>query len=463
MKKVFKITLITAVFLIISLCYFTCFAAGGKVTVEAFNTAQGVHLEWNECEDAYYYEVYRQTGKKGDKLLLSKVQTTSYEDAEAESGKTYSYTVIPCFADYSTAEESDACTLMFLSAVKISSSSSERNGIHIAWKGVKNAKGYRVYRKTAEENEWMTVAKLDGNARGFTDEEISPTQQYTYCVKAFSGDSESAAGNEKQLCYIDYPEAGEIKNTSKGVHISWEEVSDAAYYMVYRKAGDGAYKPCALLDASYTGYEDKSVEAGQLYSYYICATDSEGNKGSYDRELSVRYIKKTVITAAENTAKGIKIYWSRSEGCQCYGIFKKTADEKEWKLRGVVYGDSNLSVVDSKVKNKEVYMYTVRAFYGKARAAYDDEGIAFRFYSPPEKLKVEKSDKKGNVFSWGEVDGVKNYTVYRKEGDGSWEFLGFAVRNYFTDNSVKAKKKYSYAVEVYEGSMLKSGKAEIAA
>ena len=460
MKKIYRTVFFPGLIFLVVFFSATVLAAEGKVSLAAVNTKDGIHLEWNECEGTYYYEVYRQTGKKGEKLLLSKVQTTSYEDTEAQSGKSYSYTVIPFFADYSTAKESDAVTVFCLSAVKISSSSSERDGIHIAWKGAKNARGYRVYRKTAEDSEWMTVAKLDADTRGFTDGEISPTQQYIYCVKAFSGDSEGAAGNEKQLCYIDYPKAGEIKNTSKGVHLSWEEVSDAAYYIVYRKTGDGAYKPYALLDAAYTEYEDRSAEAGQLCSYYICAADADGNKGSYDRELSVRYIKKTVVTAAENTAKGIKIYWNRSEGCQCYGIFKKAPGEKEWKLRGVVYGDSNLSAIDSKVKNQEVYMYTVRAFYGNTRAAYDDDGIAFRFYSAPKNLKVEKSEGKGNVFSWDEVDGVKNYIVYRKVDNGSWEFLGFAGRNYFTDNSVKAKKKYSYGVEAYEGTILKSGMAE---
>lgn len=461
MKKPLRITfpVITAFFmLLLAPCVF---ASGGNVSVKAENTAQGIHLEWNECEDAYYYEVYRRTGKKGEKVLLSKVQNTFYEDTEVADGKTYSYSVIPAFADYTVAKESDAVSIYCLSAVRITDSGSQRNGLFIRWKGVKNADGYRVYRKSTEENEWLSVAKLDARADSFIDGEISPAQQYAYCVKAFSGEYESASANEKQLSYISFPKFSSVVNSSKGLLLSWEEVSEAAYYIVYRKTGDGAYKSYALLDRNHTEYEDRSAPAGQLCSYYVCAADARGNRGSFDREITVRCIKKSVITAAVNTAKGIKLYWSKSEGCQGYGIFKKAIGEKEWKLRGIVYGENNLSTVDTKVENRKVYIYTVRAFKDKTLAKYDSDGVALRFYSAPEKLKLTKNDENGCVFSWAEVEGAGSYAVYRKQAEGSWEFMGFTERNYFTDNSAKSKKKYVYAVEVYEGTILKSGLSRI--
>ena len=463
MKKSLKIVFLATVALMLMLFSSVSLAAGdGKVTVEAENTVQGIRLRWNECEGAYYYEVYRQTGKKGEKLLVSKVQTTFYDDTQTESGKSYIYSVVPAFADYTTAKESDAVTVYSLSAPELADTGSQRNGIYISWKGVKNAKGYRIYRKTAEDEDWLTVAKLGADSRSFTDGEISPTQKYFYCVKAFSGEYESAASSEKQLCYIDFPKAGEIKNTSKGIRLSWGEVSDAAYYVIYRKAGEQAYKRYALLDSTYTEYEDKDAVSGQMSSYYVCAVDAEGNIGGYDRELSVRHIRKSVITAAVNTVKGVKLYWSKSEGCQGYGIFKKAIGDKKWELRGVVYGENNLSTVDTKVKNQGIYVYTVRAFKGKNLASYDEEGVTLRFYSAPKNLKSEPSAQKGKVISWDAVDTVNTYAVYRKaDGEDNWKFLGFASRPYYTDNSIKAKTKYVYGVEAYEGTVLKSGMAEI--
>ncbi|MBE6785793.1 MAG: hypothetical protein E7538_06125 [Ruminococcaceae bacterium] len=462
MKKLYRMSIPAAVVLLLLLFSFVAFAADGKVTLEAANSAEGIHLQWNECKGAYYYEVYRQTGKKGEKLLLSKVQTTSYEDRDTVSGKTYSYTVVPAFADYTVAKESDAVSVYCISAVRISKAESQRNGITLEWKAVKNAKGYRLYRKSAEEEQWSTVAKLGADVRSFTDAEISPAHKYTYCVKAFSGEYESASVNQKQLSYIDYPVVKGIKNTADGIHLSWKEVSDISYYIVYRKVGEQAYKAYALLDSSYTEYEDKSPASGQICSYYVCAADADGNKSGYDRALSERHVKKSVITAAVNTVKGIKLYWSKSEGCQGYGIFRKAPGEKEWKLRGTVYGENSLSAVDSKVKNGNIYIYTVRAFKGRTLAAYNSDGDALRFYSAPEKLKSSASEKKGYVISWDEVEGVNSYAVYRKQGDGSWNFLGFTTRSYYTDNSVKSKQKYTYGVEAYEGSILKSGMAEIA-
>ncbi len=462
MKKICRTAFFALTVSLLMLFSTAVFAANGKVTLEAVNTVQGIHLEWNECEGAYYYEVYRQIGKKGEKLLLSKVQSTSYEDTQTVNGKTYSYTVVPVFADYSATKESEATTVYRLAAATVSKGASQRNGIYIRWNGVKNAKGYRVYRKTAEDNEWSSVAKLGADVRSFLDGEVNPGQYYTYCVRPFVGKYEGAAVNEKQLSYISYPVVKDIKNTENGVLLSWEEISDAAYYFIYRKTGaDSSFKAIALLDSGYTEYEDKAAVSGELCTYYICAADNNGNKGSFDREVSVKYVKKSVITAAVNSVKGINLFWSKSEGCQGYAIYRKTLGEKEWKLRGTVYGENRLSAVDSKVENKKVYLYTVRAFKDRTLAVYDEEGVSLRFISAPEKLKVKNSDDKGRVLSWDKVDGVKDYAVYRKEGDSSWTFLGITSKSTFTDKTAKSKKKYTYGVEAYEGSVLKSGMVEI--
>jgi len=462
MKKTLKSLFPVTVIFLLVLFVGTAFAAGEKVTLKAENRTEGVHLEWNGVDGAYYYEVYRQAGKKGEKLLLSKVQSTSFEDSEAKEGTQYSYTVVPAFSDYSVGQESDAATVYRLSAVYISSAGSQKDGLFVKWKTVKNAKGYRIYRKSADDSEWASVAKLGANAKSFLDESISPGQKYTYCVKAFVGEYEGSAGNEKQLSYMSYPPAKSISITEKGLKLEWEATPEAAYYVVFRKMGEeNPYSPCALLDSDYTEYEDKSVKAGQLCSYYICGADEKGNFGSFDKELSARYIGKSGMTAAVNTPKGIKLYWSRSEGCQGYGIFRKSSKEKEWKLRGVIYGESKLSAVDTKVDDKEIYTYTVRAFKDKSLAAYDDTGISIRYYTAPEKLSGKGNAKDGVVLNWSKAKNDANYAVYRKAADGEWQFMCFVKDNSFTDKAVKAKTKYTYAVEVYEGSILRSGRAEV--
>lgn len=462
MKKFLKAPAAFVIILGLMLFMSTAFAVGEKVILRAENRAEGIHLEWEGADGVYYYELYRQTGKKGEKLLLSKAQTAYYDDNEVKDGTTYIYTVAPVFADYSVGEASEAVSVCRLSAVNITSAGSQKDGLFVKWKPVKNANGYRVYRKSTVDSEWASVAKLGSDANSFLDESISPGQKYTYCVKAFSGEYESSAGNEKELSYMSYPPVKSVSITENGLKLSWESADEAFYYVVFRKSGeDASYSPLALLDSDYTEYEDKSVKAGQLYSYYVCGADEKGNFGSFDEELSARYIRKSEMTAAVNTPKGIKLYWSRSEGCQGYGIFRKSSKEKEWKLRGVIYGESKLSAVDSKVDDKEIYTYTVRAFKDKALAAYDGTGTSIRYYGAPEKLSGKGSEKNGVVLTWSKAKTDENYAVYRKQGDGEWQFMCFVRDNSFTDKAVKAKTKYTYAVEVYEGSVLRSGRAEV--
>lgn len=459
MKRYFK----SAEFFILALMAiiifsFVSFATNSKVILKAENSTEGIRLEWTASEGAYYYEVYRKTGQKGEKQLLSKAQTTDFADTTAKEGKTYNYTVVTVYSDYSVGSESNSISLYRLTSVEISEAGSHRNGLYIKWRAVKNAKGYRVYRKTADNPEWLSVSKNAADELSFTDEEISPGQKYTYCVKAFMGEYESASANEKELSYISYPTVKGIENTDKGIRLNWESSDEAVYYAVFRKMGEEtSYSLLALLDANYTEYEDKSATAGQLCSYYICSTDAEGNKSSYDREISLRHIKKSLITAAVNVPTGIKLYWSKSEGCQGYAIFKKTHTDGEWKLRGIIYGDSNLTAVDTKIKHKEKATYTVRAFRDSVLAAYDEDGVSLRFYTAPEKLTCKTDKEKGNVLTWSGIKGTRNYAVYRKPTDGNWKFLGFTNKNTFTDKSIKVKEKYVYGVEVYEGSILHSG------
>ena len=62
MKRSIKLILVitASIMLFFSI---TAFGVGGKCRLEAENTAQGIRLEWSQCEGAYYYEVYRQTGE----------------------------------------------------------------------------------------------------------------------------------------------------------------------------------------------------------------------------------------------------------------------------------------------------------------------------------------------------------------------------------------------------------------
>ena len=462
MKKKIKTLLPVAVIFLIVLFAGTAFAAGEKISLTAENKAEGIYLEWNEADGAYYYEIYRQAGEKGKKLLLSKVQNTSYEDSDVKEGTAYKYTVIPSYSDYTTGEASNEVTVYRLAAVYISGAGSEKNGLYVKWNTVKNAKGYRVYRKNADDGEWASVAKLGAKVTKFVDEGISPGQNYTYCVKAYNGEYEGSAGNEKQLSYMNWPPVKSISIGEKGIKLDWDGSAEAIYFLVFRKAdGEDSYSPVALLDSDYTEYEDKSVKPGKVYSYRICGADERGNLSYYDRELTLRYIRKSQITAAVNTAKGIKLYWNISEGCQGYGIFRKSSKEKEWTLRGVIYGENKLTAVDSKVNDNEVYTYTVRAFYNKTLAAYDDTGASIRFYAAPDKLTVKGNAKNGVTLTWTKSDTVKSYAVFRKSGDSAWQLMCMVSDGSFTDKSVKAKTEYTYAVEAYEGSVLHSGSSEV--
>lgn len=119
MKRIFKIGGFAGIALLLFLASaVVAFGYGDEFDLTAVNTAEGIKLDWIEQNDVYFYEVYRQTGKNGEKVLLSKVNDITYVDSEAEDGKGYIYTVMPVKNDYSYASRVGLVTVYRIGTVK---------------------------------------------------------------------------------------------------------------------------------------------------------------------------------------------------------------------------------------------------------------------------------------------------------------------------------------------------------
>jgi len=92
----------------------------------------------------------------------------------------------------------------------------------------------------------------------------------------------------------------------------------------------------------------------------------------YDPE-TIEYLKKPVISSAKSTKSGITINYSKTVGADGYRIYRRLRGEDEWTRIATVKGASNRSYKDTTAKKGKTYYYTVRAYSGSYKSAYDSK------------------------------------------------------------------------------------------
>ena len=158
--------------------------------------------------------------------------------------------------------------------------------VRITWNSVTGASYYHVYRATSSEGSKISLGSWQ-SSNSYDDTSASPGQTYYYFVKAATSSSGSNASD-----YSVYNEGWRKLSPPTGVNasdgtytdkvgITWNSVSGASYYRVYRATSSGGTKTSLSGWQSSTSYDDTSATPGQTYYYFIkAATSSSGYRES---------------------------------------------------------------------------------------------------------------------------------------------------------------------------------------
>ncbi len=269
MKK--TISLIIAVFVFITASVsisVTIFAAYLKPpiiqTIE--NRTEGISFTWKEVYGATGYRVYRRGAGEGWQYLET-VKTTSYLDKTATSGKTFRYTLKAVdgktMGDY---DREGKCMRRLLNpgSFKIAN---KTDGIEVSWAAVKGATSYRVYRRGAGEG-WSYLKTITTTT--YFDKTPEQNKPYRYTVRAECGNYRSYYSSEgaliKRLCD---PTNIKAANRSDGVFVTWNGVTGATKYRVYRRGAGEGWQLLKTVTTKY--YLDKTAKKNTTYRYTVRA------------------------------------------------------------------------------------------------------------------------------------------------------------------------------------------------
>jgi hypothetical protein len=95
--------------------------------------------------------------------------------------------------------------------------------------------GEKLYIILIEGGSWKTIKTVSSSTTSYTDTSASSGKTVYYKVVAVNGSYTSGYETHK-MYYLATPDVS-VKNTSSGVRLSWDKVSGATSYEIYRKAG----------------------------------------------------------------------------------------------------------------------------------------------------------------------------------------------------------------------------------
>ncbi len=411
------------------------------------NVYEGQTFTWNAVAGATSYRVYVKV--YGDKsytyLTTVDAKTLSYTNKLPVNGKKMCYTVKAMNEDSASAYTGK--TLLYVKAPKATVTNSTK-GITVKWDKTEGAVSYKVYRKAGSAKSWTCIATV--KTLSYTDTNVKSGTNYRYTVRA--NINNVLSGYHKTgwvVKYLATPKLKSVTNSYGAVTFSWNGVTGAKSYNVYRKVNN-ATSWTLVGNTTSCSYKDTNVKNLSNYKYTVRAVNGNYKSGYVSAGKSVKYVTAPDLTIS-NSNSGIYLSWSRISGSNSYYIYRKAGNAKSWTKIATVTGTSYL---DSNVKPGVTYTYTIRTYSSKVLSGYKTSGWKIMRLNTPGLISVV-SYSDGIQIKWQKVSYATKYEIYRKaKGENSWSIVGQTTGNTkvtFKDKNVEQGETYTYTVRARNG------------
>ena len=225
-------------------------------------------FNWSYVNGALAYNVYRDDEK------ISSVNDTTFQDLNLEFDKEYFYKITAVDAlnkqsDFSI--ELKARTHKFIEPPILSSMESKKN-ITLIWNDVEDSEYYNIYR------DGLLLASEKGNS--FVDK-VKRGKKYCYevsCIDKYKIESNKSNLFCKKLL-LESPKGLVANADVNSMNLSWDQVKDVSYYMIYEKLSNQDYKYIGESTKSY--FKVKSLDFSANICYVVTAVDKEEDESLY--------------------------------------------------------------------------------------------------------------------------------------------------------------------------------------
>lgn len=418
---------------------------GAPVVTESKNIAEGIEIAWEKVAGAVSYEIYRKNNANESWVLIDTTTSTSYVDKNIQEGSTYIYSLKTVASDM-TSSFNTAVTVSRINAPEILSIESNTDGVNISWKQIKNADGYKIYRKLRGSNTWENAGSVSSAASTFKDTNLK-SGYYTYSVTATLNKSESLMSAEsKEIYLLLAPKNIVVKNEIDGIKVTWESSPSAVKYSVMRKDIKTGLAVC-IGEPKVNYIVDKDAVNLSGYAYSVIAVDKDGLKSKGNAyTLDFYRVSPPMVKSATPETKAVNIVWDKVTGVDSYIIYRSV--DGGWVKIGTATSDST-TFKDTDVVSGVQYKYTVTAIKNNCESYLgDDNSKSATYVNMPSDLTASLTTT-GIKLDWTITDELSSFIVYKRvKGQSEWQTLTKTNSKVTTihDTAVKSGTVYEYAI-----------------
>lgn len=337
--------------------------------------------------------------------------------------------------------------------------------MELTWTAQSGVTGYCIYRSTSSGSGFSQVATISSaTTTTWKDTGLTPGTTYYYKIRTYTKSGSSTKyGSYSPVASgttMVKPVITSIKSqSSKQLIISWDAVSNAASYEIYRAtAQKGPFKKIATVNAiNRMNYTDGTVKAGTLYYYRIRSVgqiDNTTTYSDYSEIVSGRTAKiPSGLAVQSRNSTTLRISWKADSKASGYVIRRATSRNGTYKKIATVSGGSKNYYDDKSVKENKTYYYKIQA-YNKNNGVKGYSGYGSAANGKTVKktsiTRIVSTSSTKQTISWKKVDGANGYVIYRSTSkDGKYEKIKtITSRNTtsYKDTGLKAGTKYYYKV-----------------
>ncbi len=430
--------------------YATVTTWGGALNVKATpKSTTSIKITWDKVPGATAYELYRLVGSsdstqasagkydgysKWELVKTLKKKAKSYTDKKLDKNLAYSYKVKAVKTvdkkTYSIEEQSYRVNLAFPDDMPIVDVITYADGkTKVTWTPIYAGKGYLIEKYDDVNRVWKQHKKITKKSTSsYTFAAVS--KETDYRISAMKSETEYTS-EEYITIYPALAAPTNVKakaNKDGSITVSWNKVSGADYYLVYRTTSSDAYYE---KDAKKYRYD-----SGALVQAYVAdSTTVSGYRVLEDDERTDTKITDRPISYTVNGATN-EVYEGPKPGVTYYYFVVACK-------RGVSYQWKN-------GETDEGTSYDPGRYGSKSASA---TVTSTKQPAKPASFKVKAAAKKKQVtLTWKTVKGAIGYEVYRstKKKSGFEKIAELGKVKKYVDKSVKKDTKYYYKIRAIQ-------------
>jgi len=254
-------------------------------------------------------------------------------------------------------------------------------------------------------------------------------------------------------------------SVNKEVHITWNHVSNATYYNIWRSENvNSGYIELGYVNSSYNGTWDEEIVAGHTYYYKVDAENSSGQRSALSAASSAVTIPgsgapavPTGVTATYDSANSrVLVQWNTVSNAYWYNIWVSENQYSGFTELGFVTSDYN-GTYDYDIVPGHTYYYKVDAeSSSNQRSALSavSNGVTIPGTpSAPTGLNIIERTSNRIKIEWTPVPTAEEYRIYQSTSSyGPYEYLGAITDTGLNNWDLEPNTTYYYQISSWNSS-----------